>query len=482
MMLFKRLPVRTKIVAVTMLTATAALLLTGLTLFWYETHDFQTKLQRELTTLAQVIGANSVAAVSFGDEKAAAEMLGALRIESQILVAAIYVRNNDSSGAPTLLATYSRDGTVIQLPSAPGADGFVRLGDRLRYFGAINDEREHKRTGTIFFESDLNGIRQRIGTYARLLGLVLAASCCVAFALATVLQHYISAPIISLASTTKQVAANRDYSVRVTRDSEDEFGQLASEFNEMIAQVESRDRALRKKNAELVAANKELDAFSYSVSHDLRAPLRHINGYASMLVGCDGAALSPKGQKYLDNISAAAKQMGELIDNLLEFARMGRTEIRVQSVDLRAVAEEVVTTLRTETAQRTIHWKINPLPVVPGDRAMLRQVFANLLSNAAKYTRQRDVAEIEIGSRQDSLEEVVLFVRDNGAGFSMKYAEKLFGVFQRLHSAQDFEGTGIGLANVRRIIARHGGRTWAEGEENVGATFFFSLPSGKPDQ
>jgi light-regulated signal transduction histidine kinase (bacteriophytochrome) len=303
-----------------------------------------------------------------------------------------------------------------------------------------------------------------------------------AFALATVLQHYISAPIISLASTTKRVAANRDYSVRVTRDSEDEFGQLASEFNEMIAQVESRDRALRKKNAELVAANKELDAFSYSVSHDLRAPLRHINGYANMLVGSDGPAISPKGKRYLENISAAAKQMGELIDDLLGFARMGRAEMSVQPVPLPPLVEEVVTTLQNEASQRTIHWKINLPPPVPGDRAMLRQVFVNLLANAVKYTRQREIAEIEIGHRQESPEEIVLFVRDNGAGFSMKYAEKLFGVFQRLHSAQDFEGTGIGLANVRRIIARHGGRTWAEGEENVGATFFFSLPTGKAEQ
>lgn len=479
MTLFKRLPVRAKIVAITMLTAATALLLSGLTLFWYETRDFQTKLERELTTLAQVIGANSVAAVSFGDEKAASEMLGALRVEPQILVAAIYVRSDASPGLQTLLATYGRNGDVLQLPATPGADGFARVGNRLTYFGPIYDDREHRRVGTLYFQTDLNGIRRRVGDYARLLGVVLAASCCVAFALATLLQHYISAPIVDLAATTKRVAANRDYSVRVTRDSDDEFGQLASGFNEMISEVESRDRALQKKNEELIAANKELDAFSYSVSHDLRAPLRHINGYANMLVGSDSATISAKGRKYLENITAAAGQMGMLIDDLLEFARMGRAQMSVRPVELRPLVDEVIAALQNDVPQRTIRWTIAPLPTVPGDRAMLRQVFANLLSNAIKYTRQRDVAEIEIGCRQESSDEWVVFVRDNGAGFSMKYAEKLFGVFQRLHSAAEFEGTGIGLANVRRIVARHGGRTWAEGELEVGATFYISLPAAK---
>jgi len=481
MKLFKRLSVRAKIVAITMLTAAAALLLTGLTLFWYETHDFQVKLQRELTTLARVIGANSVAAVSFGDEKAASEMLGALRVEPQILVAAIYVRAEGSPGADTLLATYGRTGSVLQLPGAPGPDGFAKVGNQLMYFGPIDDEREHRRVGTVYFQADLNAVRHRIGAYARLLGVVLAASCCVAFALATILQRSISAPIVGLASTTKRVAASRDYSVRVTHDSDDEFGELASGFNEMISEVEARDRALSKKNAELLAANKELDAFSYSVSHDLRAPLRHINGYASMLVGSDGSALSAKGRRYLENISAAATQMGALIDNLLGFARMGRAEMRVRPVELRPLVDEVIAALQSETPNRVIRWTVAPLPTVLGDQPMLRQVFVNLLSNAVKYTRQREIAQVEIGCRQEAPDEVVIFVRDNGAGFAMKYAEKLFGVFQRLHSAEEFEGTGIGLANVRRIVTRHGGRTWAEGEPDVGATFYFSLPIAKSE-
>jgi len=362
MTLFQRFPVRTKIVAITMLTAMTALLLTGATLFWYESHDFRAKLERELTTLAKVIGANSVAAVAFRDQKAATEMLAALRVEPQTLVAAIYARNETVSTNYSLLATYTRQGGEARVPPTPGPDGFVLVRERLTYFGPIDDDREHQRVGTIYFETDLGGIRQRVTAYARLLGLVLAASCLVAFALSTVLQHTISEPIVKLASTTKRVAASRDYSVRVPQESHDEFGQLALGFNEMIAQIDSRDRALQKKHAELESANRELDAFSYSVSHDLRAPLRHINGYASLLAESDGPVVSETGQQYLENISNAASQMSELIDNLLTFAKMGRTEMSIDAVDLQRLAEDVVTALNAENPNRAIRWKVGPLP------------------------------------------------------------------------------------------------------------------------
>jgi len=188
-----------------------------------------------------------------------------------------------------------------------------------------------------------------------------------------------------------------------------------------------------------------------------------------------GEKLDEKGRHYLDQVLDSAKEMGQLIDDLLSFSRMGRTAMQQSVVDLDALVEETLQALQPETQGRNIVWKRSRLPKARGDTAMLRQVFVNLLANAVKYTRSRDPAEIDIGCQDGN--ELVIFVRDNGVGFDMQFADKLFGVFQRLHRMEDFEGTGIGLANVRRIVARHGGRTWAEGAVNRGATFYFSLPN-----
>ena len=237
------------------------------------------------------------------------------------------------------------------------------------------------------------------------------------------------------------------------------------------------------RTAEVEAANKELESLSYSVSHDLRAPLRHIQGYAEMLGEDAESTLSPEARRYLDVIAGAGREMGELIDDLLSFLRMNHAEMRETQVDLGALVQNSIRDLETSTRGRNIGWTIAPLPSVTGDRAMLKQVFANLLGNAVKYTRPKDPAVIEIGCAGEEDGRLVLFVRDNGVGFDMKYADKLFGVFQRLHRADQFEGTGIGLANVRRIIARHGGRVWAEAAPDQGATFYFTLrPSESADR
>jgi light-regulated signal transduction histidine kinase (bacteriophytochrome) len=226
----------------------------------------------------------------------------------------------------------------------------------------------------------------------------------------------------------------------------------------------------------LEAANKEMHAFTYTVSHDLRAPLRHIDGFLELLQRKAGTALDEQSRHYMDAISQAANKMGLLIDDLLAFSRMGRHALSFQAVDLGTLVREVIGELAPEAAGRDIDWRVGDLPAVNGDAAMLRMVLVNLIANALKFTQPRKGARIEIGSLPGQDAEVVIFVRDNGVGFDMTYADKLFGVFQRLHRADQFEGTGIGLANVRRIISRHGGRTWAEGEVDQGASFYFALP------
>jgi PAS domain S-box-containing protein len=245
-------------------------------------------------------------------------------------------------------------------------------------------------------------------------------------------------------------------------------------FNDELA---SRVQA---RTAELEASNRELEAFSYSVSHDLRGPIRHISGFLGLLRRAAGPALSAEQSQHLQKIGEAARQMGDLIDDLLQFSRIGRTQMLKSRVSLDRLVEDALSALQPEIEGRNIAWKRAALPEAEADPALLRQVLVNLLSNALKYSRPRARAEIEIGWARESESEFALYVRDNGVGFDMKYAAKLFGVFQRLHSADEFEGTGIGLANVRRIVARHGGRTWAEGEVDRGATFYFSLPSPAP--
>jgi PAS domain S-box-containing protein len=275
-------------------------------------------------------------------------------------------------------------------------------------------------------------------------------------------------------------------SVKAVRDENNELHY----FQGFVVDITERRRAeedIRKLNQELEqrvadrteqleATNKELEAFSYSVSHDLQAPLRHTVGFLELLQKKSAAALDEQGRHYMDAISDSTRKMGQLIEDLLSFSRMGRQALSRQAVDLNRLMREVIDEITPETAGRSISWQVGDLPMVTGDRAMLRLVMVNLISNAVKFTRPREQAKIEIGYASERKNETVVFVRDNGVGFDMSYAHKLYGVFQRLHPADEFEGTGIGLASVRRIVARHGGRTWAEGKPDRGATFYFALP------
>jgi PAS domain S-box-containing protein len=241
-------------------------------------------------------------------------------------------------------------------------------------------------------------------------------------------------------------------------------------------EVRQLNQELGKRSTELEATNKELEAFAYSISHDLRAPLRHMVGYTELLQKSASSLLDDKCRRYMMMISESSKRMGTLIDDLLAFSRIGRAETRDTLVSLEQLVREVQNEVWQETEGRNMTWKIAPLPDLYGDRSMLKLALVNLVSNAVKFTRTHPQPEIEIGCTEKRNDRVVVFVKDNGVGFDMKYVNKLFGVFQRLHRTEEFEGTGIGLATVQRIIHRHGGRVWAEGQVGSGATFYFSLP------
>jgi signal transduction histidine kinase len=254
--------------------------------------------------------------------------------------------------------------------------------------------------------------------------------------------------------------------------------QAATAFqgSRLIQEVRSAEQALRQSDRELRQINKELEAFAYSVSHDLRAPLRHIGGFAELLQKQADSVPDEKSRRHIRAIVDATDRMNSLIDDLLNFSRIGRAETHYTTVNLEQVIKDVVSEIAPDVQRRKIVWQIGSLPSCHGDQSMFRIVFANLVSNALKFTRTREQAEIDIGALNHSAAEIVVFVKDNGVGFDMKYQDKLFGVFQRLHSQEAFEGTGIGLATVQRIVHRHSGRVWGEATVDQGATFYVALP------
>ncbi|MGH8068680.1 MAG: ATP-binding protein [Candidatus Entotheonellia bacterium] len=479
---FEALPIKRKLMLVIMLTSLTALLLACAGFALYELVTVRRLMVGDLTTLADVIGATSTAALIFEDTKAATEFLGALKTKPHIVVACFYTKYG------RFFAGYSRDGGETECLAAPSQSGYRFEQGYLLLSQPVVEKGAP--IGTLYLKSDLQPMKARFGPYLWIVLLVLVTSVAGAFVLAEVLQWRISAPILTLAMTAKMVSESKDYTVRAMVHTRDELGLLAEAFNAMLSQIQARDVALRKMNeeleqrvqertAELRAANRELEAFSYSVSHDLRAPLRAITGFSRILLEDYAPQLPNEAQHYLKIVDNGGQHMGQLIDDLLAFSRLGRMELRKQRVATTDLVRQVLADLQAEQSGREVEITLGDLRPCRAEPSLLKQVFVNLLSNALKYSRKREVAHIVVGCREHDGEQVY-FVKDNGVGFDMQYAKKLFGVFQRLHRAEEYEGTGVGLAIVQRIVHRHGGRVWAEAALDRGATFYFTLEGGPP--
>ena len=467
-----------KLTWMNMLVSGAALVLASTAFVTYGLMSHRETIVRNLTIQAEIVGSNSVSALLFNDPVSVEKTLSALHASPNIVGAGVYT----SQGQP--FATYERNGQRSPLPPIPPAQTQVHWLGGAGIVVARPIVFQGGKVGTVFIRSDLGEMFDLLKRYAVIVGIVLLASLAVALLLSSLIRRNIADPIMHLAETARTVSRDRIYSVRApaTRN-RDELAILIETFNDMLAQIQERDTALREahdtlelrveqRTAQLDAANKELEAFSYSVSHDLRAPLRQIDGFSKILGDEYGPSLDAGAQRYLRLIRDGARTMGHLVDDLLKLARIGRQELVCKPVDLNPLLQSALRDLELECEQRQIEWRIGRLPVVGCDAGLMKQVFANLLSNAIKYTRHGEMAIIEVDY---SASDGTLFVRDNGAGFDQRYAHKLFGVFQRLHRMEEFEGTGVGLATVQRIIHKHGGRIWAEGVVGKGATFSFSL-------
>ena len=469
-----------KLMRMNLLVAGTALLLACAALVCYDIVTFREVVLRNLSIQAEVLGANSVAALTFGDPDSAERTLGALASAPPVVSACIYTQD----GRP--FARYTRGGAgrippVVQVEGARGGT-WLEAGHAMVIRQILFQGRP---TGYIFIESDLQLLRERVERYVFISLVVLAASMMVAAAASARLREDILKPIAGLSEAAQAVTQDRNYSMRATVEGAPaELSALLGTFNEMVAQIEQRDRErlaardelevrVAQRTAELAAANRELESFSYSVSHDLRAPLRSIDGFSLALMEDYGDRLGEEARGYFDRIRAATRRMGQLIDDMLELARVTRAEMQREPVDLSAIARAIQVDILRCDGDRSVEWVIGGGIEATGDVRLLRVVMDNLLRNAWKYTSKHPTARIEFGQKQTNGSKPVYFVKDDGAGFDPAFAGKLFGAFQRLHSSVDFPGTGVGLATVQRILQRHGGRIWAESQVEKGATFYF---------
>ncbi|HKO87786.1 MAG TPA: ATP-binding protein [Burkholderiales bacterium] len=501
--------VRHKLFFIVLATTLCAMAISGAAMMMYDLKAFRQAAVNDLDAQAKILGRASAAALAFDDPASAQAYLALLGAKPEIAAAAIYTEKG------SLFAVYGPgQGPSEKLPQKPEADGYRIEGNQLHIFKRIVENNEV--LGTVYLQSNFD-IYEWLKNYFAILGAVMILSALIVLIMSWWLQSAVTRPILSVTAVARSVMEKRDFSLRAKKTTDDEIGYLVEAFNDMLAELGRRAETLESSNqslareiterraaqeaqrnaekelrdlnavleqrvhdrtAELQSANKELESFSYSVSHDLRAPVRSIAGFVAMLKEDHGPHLDGEAHRKLDVIEDATRRMDELIDDLLSFSRLGRQAIKWSELDMGNLAKSVFQNLDGKIVGHPIDFKLGPLPSALGDRTLLEHVWINYLSNAVKFSAKKARSIIEVGGHVSDTENIY-YVKDNGAGFDPAYTNKLFGVFERLHSDKEFAGTGVGLALVERIVTRHGGRVWAEAKTGEGATFYFSLPKSR---
>jgi len=497
MRLFHAQSLRRRVFGGVLLTTVSALLIAGAMMVAYNLKIYRETLIQDTSGNAELVGFASIPALQFNDPELAERMLALLKTQPDVAAAAIYTQSG------YLFAQYSQNDTAGTFPSLPGPDGFQIQDSHLEMHRRIVASEEI--LGTVYLRA-----RYRGGELLRSQGLLMLSATAVALVISMLLsiwmQMRITGPLLDIAKLAQRIARERDYSLRAEKTTSDEVGVLADSFNDLVTEIERGKNEMRAANetlqhevadrqqaeqevqrlnsqlelrveertAELENAIRELEAFSYSVSHDLRGPLRAIDGFSQALLEDFSDRLDAGGLDYLNRVRSGAQRMGQLIDDLLKLSRINRSEFHPREVDLTEMAEEVIAGIVNAHPERKAFTRVTSGLTDVGDPQLLRIALENLLGNAWKYTSKREHTEIEFGMRNYN-GRMSYFVKDNGAGFDMAYADKLFGAFQRLHDSRDYPGTGIGLATVQRIIHRHGGSVWADAKVGKGATFYFTL-------
>lgn len=495
---------RLKLLTAILATTAVALVVAGTAMLILNLRDYHSVAVRDIQTQLALLGRALAPALQFGDPATAAENLSLLDIRPNFEAAALY----DARGQ--LFASYVRHGHQGNFPRFPGNEGvWVESGTMSAFHRIISEDQI---LGTIYARTSYH-LQERLIEGLGIIMLIISMALVVAVFMSSWLQSFLIRPILAISSISRDVVTRRDYSLRAAKMSDDEVGTLVDSFNAMLAEIEARtdeqersnqelqkevaerrriekevwrlnrelDSRVKERTAQLESANAELESFAYSVSHDLRAPLRSIDGYSEALVEELGENLPEEAARYLDKIRGSTRRMGQLIEDLLNLSRLSRADLKPVRLDLSAMARQVTDELRQRNPDREVTVNIWEGMQAYGDPRLVRVALENLLDNAWKFTGTIERPTIEVGIMHgDGKEEgrSVYFVRDNGVGFDMAYSHKLFGVFQRLHAQNEFPGTGIGLATVHRIVQRHGGRIWVNAAPGRGAVFFFTLSGG----
>ncbi len=499
------LDIQQKLRWIIMVTSSAALLLACVAFVIYDLYQIRGSLVTDMRTLSTMIGNLTTAALKFDDANTARESLGALQNRKHIVTACIFGKDG------AVFASYVRPG--LKAPPVPTLERHgERFGkNRFESFAPIHLEGEL--LGTVYVQADLEEMHLRVRQYVLIVAVVMLLSSAVALLLSSPLQRLISRPIIDLAVISRRVSTQKDYSVRAVKQGQDEIGHLIDAFNEMLGQIQSRDAALQQAHddleqrveertrelqqaieklssfaARLENSNRELQDFAYVASHDLQEPLRKVQAFGDRLKQKYGEVIGVDGKDFLERMQSAARRMQNLIDDLLSFSRVTTKASPFKQVDLNKIAQEVMSDLEVRIQQTGGQIQAGVLPVIEADSVQMRQLLQNLIGNALKFHKPDGKPMVTISARILAPNETPaagpprsepmceLSITDNGIGFDEKYLDRIFAVFQRLHSRAAYEGTGIGLAICRKIAERHGGTITARSKEGEGASFIVTMP------